>query len=99
MTNLTDNIEQRPLKAYACDDSDIYAARDEAEAARLWHETVGEDEVMDDGYPCELTDAELDVRYPAFDENENRIEGETTSIREMLAEHGSEPGWLCGSEW
>ena len=47
----------------------------------------------------ELTDEELDVRYPAFDEDERPIEGQTTSVREMLTEHGSEPSWLCGRDW
>ncbi|MBN8921601.1 MAG: hypothetical protein BGP10_15945 [Rhodanobacter sp. 68-29] len=87
------------LKAYQCDDSDVYAANDAEEAKRLWHDTVGEDEPMADGYPRELDDAELDRRYPAFDENECPIEGQTTSVREMLVEHGDDPGWLCGSEW
>lgn len=87
------------LKVYACDHSDIYAANDADEAARLWRELNGDDESMEDGYPRELTDDELDARIPAFDENENRIEGQTTSVREMLAEYGSEPGWLAGSDW
>ena len=87
------------LKAYQCDESDVYAANDVEEAKRLWREHVGGDEPMDDDYPRELDDEELDKRYPAFDEDERPIEGETTSVREMLAEHGNEPGWLCGSGW
>lgn len=87
------------LKAYKCNDSDLYAANDIEEAKRLWREQVGSDELMDDEYPLELTDEELDHRYPAFDEDERPIEGETTSVREMLAEHGDEPGWLAGSDW
>ena len=87
------------LKAYQCDDSDVYAANDAEEAKRLWREHVGGDEPMDDDYPRELDDEELDKRYPAFDEDERPIEGETTSVREMLAEHGDTPGWLCGSGW
>ena len=87
------------LKAYQCDDSDVYAAESAEQAAQLWREHVGGDESMDDKYPQELTAAELDVRYPAFDEDERPIEGQTISVREMLAEHGSEPGWLCGSCW
>lgn len=86
------------LKAYQCDDYDLYAARDAEEAKRLWHEQCGHDDPMEDGYPRELSDAELDRRQPAFDEDGTLIEGETTSIREMLAEHGDEPGWLAGSE-
>lgn len=87
------------LKAYQCDDSDVYAAHDAEEAKRLWRELVGADEPMDEDYPRELDDAELDKRYPVFDEDERPIEGQTTSVREMLAEHGSKPGWLCGSDW
>ena len=87
------------LKVYKCDDSDLYAANDAEEAKRLWREQVGDDEVMDEEYPLELTDEELDRRYQAFDEDERPIEGETTSVREMLAEHGDEPGWLAGSDW
>lgn len=86
------------LKVFQCDDSDMYAAESAEQAEALWHDMVG-DEPIDEGYPRELTDAELDVRYPAFDEDERPIEGETTSIREMLAEHGDEPGWLAGSDW
>lgn len=86
----------RLLKAYQCTDSDIYAAINAAQAAELLADMT--DEQPEDGYPVELTDAQLDVQYPAFDENEQPT-GEMTSIRQMLAEHGEEPGWLCGSEW
>lgn len=85
------------LKAFACDDSDLYAAENAEQAAALYRECSGEG--TEDGYPRELTDAELDIRYPAFDEDERPIEGQTTSVREMLAEHGDEPGWLAGSDW
>ena len=85
------------LKAYACDDNDIYAAESAEQAAKLYEDMC--DEKPDEGYPRELTDAELDTRYPAFDEDERPIEGETTSVREMLVEHGDEPGWLAGSDW
>jgi hypothetical protein len=86
------------LKVYQCDDSDLYAAESPEQAAQLWHDMVGEDEVIDDGYPRELTDAELDAEQPEFDENEARTGG-TTTVRKMLAEHGTEPGWLAGSDW
>ena len=86
------------LKAFQCDYSDVYAAHDAEEAKRLWHDTVGEDEEMEDDYPRELTDEELDQPQPEFDENESIVEGKFTSVRQMLVEHGSEPGWLCGSE-
>lgn len=85
------------LKAYACDDSDLYAAESAEQAAQLYRDQVGEE--PEDGYPRELDDEELDKRQPAFDEYERVIEGETTSVREMLAEHGNEPGWLAGSTW
>lgn len=87
------------LKAYQCEDSDIYAANDAQEAKRLWREIFDEDEDMDDEFPHELTSEALLIRYPAFDENERPIEGQTISVAEMLAKHGDTPGWLCGSDW
>lgn len=89
--------ENTMLKAYQCTDDDLYAAESAEQAAKLCEEHTGEP--CDEGYPRELDDAELDARQPAFDEDENQIEGETTSVREMLAEHGDEPGWLAGSRW
>jgi hypothetical protein len=85
------------LKAFACDDTELYAAASAEQAAELYKVDYGEG--CDGGSPRELTDAELDKRHPAFDENERPIEGQTRSVREMLAEHGSEPGWLATSEW
>lgn len=84
------------LKVYQCDDSDLYAAESAEQAAELYKDMTGEK--PDDGYPRELTDEELDAPQPEFDENENRTGG-TTSVRQMLAEHGDGPGWLAGSEW
>lgn len=84
------------LKAFRCTDMDLYAAKDPKQCAEVYEEHCGEK--LEDGYPEELTDAELDAPQPEFDENENRTGG-TTSIRQMLAEHGDEPGWLAGSEW
>jgi hypothetical protein len=86
----------KELKAYLCDDSDVYAAESADQAAELYEEMVGE--LPEEGYPQELSETALDVQYPEFDENEART-GAMTSIRQMLAEHGSEPGWLCGSDW
>lgn len=86
----------KELKAYQCDDLDVYAAESAEQAAKLYEEMVGE--LLEDGYPHELSEAALDVQYPEFDENEART-GAMTSIWQMLAEHGSEPGWLCGSDW
>ena len=85
------------LKAYACDDIDLYAAESAEQAAKLYEEITGEP--PDDSYPTELADADLDKRYPAFDEDENQIEGKTISVREMLVEHGDKPGLLASSEW
>lgn len=84
------------LKAFQCDDNDLYAAESAEQAAELYRDHVGED--PDEGYPRELTDAELDAEQPEFDENECQTGGKT-SVRQMLTEHGAEPGWLAGSEW
>jgi len=84
------------LKAFACDDSDLYAAENADQAEQLYVEHVGEP--CEEGYPRELTDAELDAEQPEFDENEERTGG-TTSVRQMLVEHGDEPGWLAGCDW
>ena len=48
------------LKAYQCDYSDVYAAESAEQAAQLWRDMVGEDEPMEDGYPRELSDEELE---------------------------------------
>ncbi|NMW26248.1 hypothetical protein HFP05_18330 [Rhodanobacter denitrificans] len=83
------------LKAYYCDDMDLYAAESAEQAAQVYEEHTNDR--PDEGYPRELTDAELDAPQPEFDENEERTGG-TTSIRQMLAEHGDEPGWLAGRD-
>ena len=84
------------LKVFQCDDSDLYAAVSAEQAAQLYEDMTGEK--PDEGYPRELTDAELDASQPEFDEDE-QLTGGTTSVRQMLAEHGDEPGWLAGSNW
>lgn len=84
------------LKAFRCTDMDLYAAADATQCAKLYEEHCGDK--LEDGYPEELTDAELDASQPEFNEDGERTGG-TTSIRQMLAEHGDEPGWLAGSEW
>jgi len=86
------------LKAFQCDDHDLYAANDAEEAKRLWHEHVGGDELMHADYPRELTDAQLDAAQFEYEDNEAATGG-TTSVRQMLEEHGPEPGWLAGSDW
>lgn len=84
------------LKAFQCNDTELFAATDAKQAAELYEAYTGDP--VEDGYPQELTDAELDAPQPEFDENEQRT-GRTTSVRQFLAEHGDEPGWLAGSEW
>lgn len=83
------------LKAFQCDEMDLFAAESIEQASQLYEELTGEK--PEDGYPYELSDAQMDAPQPEFDEDENRT-GAMTSIRQMLAEHGDEPGWLAGSE-
>lgn len=86
------------LRAFVINDDDLYAANDQAEAIRLYREgAVSDDEPEPD--VVELSAEELDRRQPLFDENEHPIDGETTSVREMLIEHGDEPGWLAATRW
>lgn len=82
------------MKVFAINDDDLYAANDAAEALSLYRGMVD-----DEPEPIieELTDAQLDHRHPAFDEDERPIPGETISVREMLEQHGDEPGWLAGT--
>lgn len=89
-------MTDKTMKVYQCSDYDWFAAESAEQAADLYLAMTGDDEPGDE-YPRELTDAELDKEYPEFDENEQQTGG-TTSIRKMLDEHGSDPGWLCGSE-
>lgn len=84
------------LKAFACTDYDLYAAASLEQARALAEVDVGEP--CEDGYPRELSDSELDASVPEFDDNE-RETGRMTSVRQMLAEHGDDPGWLAGSDW
>lgn len=84
------------LKVFQCDDSDFYAAVSAEQAAALYEDMTGER--PEDPYPAELTDAQLDDPIPAFDEDENPT-GEMTCVRQFLAEHGDEPGWLCGCDY
>ncbi|MGN6312833.1 MAG: hypothetical protein ACTHMO_03625 [Rhodanobacteraceae bacterium] len=82
------------LKAFRFDE-DLYAAETEEQARACWKEDTGEEYAEE---VQELDDAELDAPQPEFDENENQTGG-TTSVRQMLAEHGDEPGWLAGGNW
>lgn len=83
------------LKAFQCSDNDWYAAKDAAEASLLHADLCGD--APEDPYPAELTDEELDRPLPEFDEDEQQT-GNMTSLRQILAEHGDEPGWLAGTE-
>lgn len=85
------------LKAFAVGEHDVYAAKDAEQALALYVEQTGDDEVVSADDVYELDNASLDHRYPDFDEDERPIKDKTISIREMLAQHGEEPGWLCGS--
>ncbi len=86
------------LKAFCVGDYDVYAATSAENALEVANEQCGDD-INEAEDVREMTEAELDHRYPAFDEDERPIPGQTISVREMLAEHGNEPGWLCGSEY
>ena len=85
------------LKAFYCDsdETELYAAQNATQAAGCYSDLLGGDE-PDEGYPRELTNAELDAPMPEFDEDEKQTGG-TTTIRKMLAEHGDESGWFAGS--
>ena len=81
------------LKVFVCSDLDAYAALNAEQAAELFKAGCGEP--CEEGYPFELGDAALDERHQAFDVDEKAIEGKTISFRELLADFGDEPGWLC----
>ncbi|HGM5119933.1 TPA: hypothetical protein ACKPZZ_002138 [Stenotrophomonas maltophilia] len=82
------------LKAFYVDDMPtIYAAATPEEAARLYEEDVGDP--CDDGYPREVSAAELDQSIPEFGEDEQPT-GEMTTMRVWLEE--ASPGFLCGAE-
>lgn len=81
------------MKVFEINDDDLYAANDEAEALAIFkHDSF----VWPGPTIHELTDAQLDRRYQAYDQDERPIPGQTISVREMLAEHGDKPGWLAG---
>lgn len=80
------------LKAFHVSDEELWCADSAEEAAADYLEETGEQ--CADGYPRELTDAELDAEQPEFDENECRTGG-TTSARQWLAETTA-PGFLAG---
>lgn len=83
------------LKAFQCDETELFAAVSADQAAELYEDWTGE--APQAPYPTELTDAQLDEPIPALDEDECET-GEMTSIRQFLVEYGDEPGWLASSE-
>ncbi len=86
------------MKAYQVDEITTFAANSPEEANDLYRDWCGDNCNAEDAYPRELSDEELDHKYPAFDEDERRIPGETWTIRQGIAEM-TEPGYLCSSEW
>ena len=82
------------MNAYEMDDHPtIFAAHTAEEAAGLyWAETGTNPE---DGYPRQLTDAELDQQIPELDENEADT-GRLTSVRAMLTGQHF-PGFLASA--
>ena len=82
------------MKAYEMDDEPTtYAANSAEEAVALYAQDSGEP--VEEGYPRELTDAELDADQADYDDDE-RPTGMTTTIRRWL-EAATEPGYLCGA--
>ncbi len=71
---------------------ELYAAPSPVSAVRIFLDMTGE---LPDEEPRELSEAELDAPQPEFDEDERETGGKT-SVRQMLTEHGDEPGWLAG---
>lgn len=86
------------MKAFHIDDETIYAGATADEAVAAYLADVGEDaEFIEDGYPREVTDAELDAPTPEIDEDE-RPTGAMTSMRAYLNEM-TEAGYLAGTSW
>lgn len=83
------------LKAFQVDDYTWYAAETAEQAAKAYKEDAGQD--VDDGYPLEVTDAQLDAEIPEYDENEERT-GNMTTMRAFLDE-ATGPGFLATSEF
>lgn len=82
------------LNAYYVSEDEIFAAHSAEEARAGYMLETGE--LCDEGYPRELTTEELDEPHPEFDEDERKTDV-MTSVRQMLREHGSAPGFLAGT--
>lgn len=80
------------MNAYEMDDHPVYYAAHTAEEARkLYQNDTGE--TLEDKYPRQVTDAELDAETLVIYEDEEPT-GEVTSMRKMLADQKA-PGFLC----
>lgn len=75
-------------------DNVVYAATTAADAAALYEAETGEP--VEEYYPQELTDAELDTQMIKHDASGNPTEFRT-SIREYL-DAATKPGFLCGMD-
>ena len=84
------------LKVFHVSDEELWCAETAEQAAANYLEATGCE--CEEGYPQELSDLELDAPQPAFDENEVQIDGEETSVRQMLAEMDA-PGFLAATRW
>lgn len=82
------------LKVFVVDE-ELYVATSAAHAAELHVAHTGD---QPDDEPREMTEEELDAPQPEYDEDEAPT-GDTTTVRQMLAEHGDEPGWLAGPNY
>lgn len=83
------------LKAFHVSDEELWAAETAEQAAADYEHETGEK--CEDGYPHELTVAELNAEQPEFDEDENETGGKT-SVQQMLLEM-AEPGFLAATRW
>ena len=92
--DISTTTKNEELKAFHVSDCEIYAALSSDQAARLYEDETGES--CEEGYPCELSQEELDKPTPEFDEDENQT-GDMTSIANWLRE--ASPGFLCGTEY
>jgi len=84
------------LKAFYVSECELWAAETAEQAKQDYERETGE--LCVDGYPQELTEAELDKEYPEFDEDEAPTDN-MTSVRQMLREHGDTVGFLAGTDY
>ena len=84
------------VKAFYVSECELWAAETAEQAKQDYERETGEECI--DGYPQELTDAELDAELPEFDEDEAQTGGKT-SVRQMLSEFAYGVGFLACSDW